>query len=190
MIEKERLEELIEEISDLKRTIPQIYYSGIEDDEGINWGNIYEWFVTAYYELEKTKEYLKEIQREREDLVEKKTNNSNSNLRRKIKNIEELKQRLKDIIKIYSNDFVEKDKVLKELRFQARNILPLVENLEDKVNQDKIAFAVEQLEKVKKQLRQDVNITVPISELKKLKDYLISVDDFIDNQIKQLKEGK
>lgn len=72
-------------------------------------------------------------------------------LAEKEKEVEELKQRLKDTIKIYSDNFVEKDKELKELRFQARNIFPLVENLEDKVNQDKISFAVEQLEKVKEE---------------------------------------
>ena len=67
-----------------------------------------------------------------------------------------------------------------------------IEDMENLRNyaQDKISFALEQLEKVKEQLRQDVNITAPISELKKLKDYLISVDDFIDNQIKAIKGGK
>ena len=38
------------------------------------------------------------------------------------------------------------------MRFQARNIFPLVENLEDKVNQDKISFAVEQFEKLKEKV--------------------------------------
>lgn len=42
----------------------------------------------------------------------------------------------------------EKNKEIEELRFQARNIFPLVENLEDKVNHDKISFAVDVLEEI------------------------------------------
>ena len=94
-------------------------------------------------------------------------------LAEKDKEIEVLNQRLKDTIKIYSDDFVEKDKELKELRFQARNIFPLVENLEDKLNQDKISFVISELEKVRKYV-----------------DGRTYLAQYIDNKIKTLKEGK
>lgn len=61
------LEEMIEEVSDIKRKIAQMQDNGIEDDEDIDWGRIYEWFESAYYELEKIKDYLREIQWEREN---------------------------------------------------------------------------------------------------------------------------
>jgi predicted RNase H-like nuclease (RuvC/YqgF family) len=107
-------------------------------------------------------------------------------LAEKNKEIEVLKQRLKDTIKIYSDDFVEKDKELKELRFQARNIFPLVENLEDKVNQDKIEFAVEQLE----QLRHDIWINQADDGYTDMQVDLYDLNDTIDVIIMQIKEGK
>jgi hypothetical protein len=57
-------------------------------------------------------------------------------------------------------------------------------------NQDKISLCIEKLEKVKEKMRQNITIAAPVNELKKLSDYLIGVDDYIDNQIKQLKEMK
>lgn len=99
----------------------------------------------------------------------------------------------------------EKEKEIEDMKFMMRNTEQALNNVPNamagqrkrideltkelkQANQDKISFAVDNLTEVKKQLRQDVNITAPISELKKLKDYLIGVDEFIDNQIKQLKE--
>lgn len=60
------LEEMIEEVSDIKRNIAIMQDNGIEDDEDIDWGRIYEHFESAYYELEKIKDYLREIQWRRE----------------------------------------------------------------------------------------------------------------------------
>ena len=94
-------------------------------------------------------EGLRKSEAEKKDIAMKRVVELKQQLAEKEKEIEELKQRLKDTIKIYSDDFVEKDKELKELRFQARNIFPLVENLEEKIYQDKISFAVEQLEKAR-----------------------------------------
>lgn len=61
------LEEMIEEVSDIKRKIAQMQDNGIEDDEDIDGERIYELFESAYYELEKIKDYLREIQWKRED---------------------------------------------------------------------------------------------------------------------------
>ena len=78
----------------------------------------------------------------------------------------------------------EKDKEIKRLH----EWLKIVDTYNASIKEDKISFAVEMLEKVKGKLRQNIIITAQACELKKLKDYLISVDDYIDNQIKQLKE--
>lgn len=43
--------------------------------------------------------------------------------------------------------FAEKEKEIEELRFNERNIFPLVKNLEQKVEQDKTDFAIEQIQK-------------------------------------------
>lgn len=106
----------------------------------------------------------------------------NQQLEEKEKEIEKLKQRLKDTIKIYSDDFVEKDKELKELRFQARNIFPLVENLEDKVNKDKISFAVEKLEKVRSFAYNTFKEFGCFDET--------DLEHILDNQIEELKKGE
>lgn len=93
------------------------------------------------------------------------------------------------IIKQLKQQLVEKDKELKELRFQARNIFPLVENLEDKVNQDKISFCIDKLEKVRNNIKK-----VPITDYEPNehfeKMYKSDAIRQIDNQIKQLKGEK
>jgi hypothetical protein len=60
------LEEMIEEVGDIKRNIAKMQDNGIVDDEDIDWGRIYENFESAYCYLEKIKDYLREIQWERE----------------------------------------------------------------------------------------------------------------------------
>lgn len=60
------LEEMIEEISDIKRNIAEMQDNGIEDNEDVDWGRIYEYFESANYELKKSKDYLREIQWKRE----------------------------------------------------------------------------------------------------------------------------
>ena len=60
------LEEMIENISDIKRQIAQMQDNGINNDDNIDWGKCYELFESAYYELEKLKDYLREKQYERE----------------------------------------------------------------------------------------------------------------------------
>lgn len=60
------LEEMIEEISDIKRNIAKMKDNCIGDDEDVDWGRIYEYFEIAYYELEKSKDYLRKIQCKRE----------------------------------------------------------------------------------------------------------------------------
>ena len=101
----------------------------------------------------------------------------------KEQSIEVLKQRLKDTVKIYSDDFVEKDKELKELRFKARNIFPLVENLEDKVNQDKISFCIDNFEKVKAEL---VNEVSPVNLT--YTEYVQEVFNKLNSKIEELKK--
>lgn len=122
---KEQPKELIKQIADLEAKLAEKRQDCVALDKA--WNNLNNQLSIKNDEINELKQQLAEKEKE----------------------IEELKQRLKDTIKIYSDDFVEKDKELKELRFQARNIFPLVENLEDKVNKDKISFCIEQLEKVK-----------------------------------------
>ncbi len=66
------IEEMVEELSDIKRKIAIMQDNGIEDDEDIDWGRIYERFESAYCELEEIKDYLREIQYERENKGENK----------------------------------------------------------------------------------------------------------------------
>jgi len=89
-------------------------------------------------------------------------------LAEKDKEIEELKQRLKDTIKIYSDEFVEKDKELKELRYKVK-----------KNNQDKIEFAIAELEKVKEKFGYKYNSQLMFSSK--------GLCDYIDQQIKELR---
>ena len=98
-----------------------------------------------------------EIERLGEELAEKE------------KEIAELKQKLKNTIKIYSDDFVSKDTELKELRYKVKQH-----------DQDKISFAVEQLEKVKKYADIDYRNHCYIDAVK--------LDKFINNQIEELKK--
>ena len=58
--------EMIEEVRDIKRIIAGLQDKGIEDDDDIDWGRIYERFEIAYCELEKIKDYLSEIRWKRE----------------------------------------------------------------------------------------------------------------------------
>lgn len=60
------LEEMIEEVADIKRNIAKMQDNGIDDDDDIDWGRIYERFEIAYCELEQIKDYLREIQWKRE----------------------------------------------------------------------------------------------------------------------------
>jgi DNA repair exonuclease SbcCD ATPase subunit len=92
--------------------------------------------------------------------------------KRFVEEVKSLKQQLaekddliKQTIKFYSDDFVEKDKELKELRY-------IVKSKE----QDKTSFAVEQLEKVKKYADIDYrkNCYIGAVELDKYIDQLIA----------------
>lgn len=60
------LEEMIEKIGELKRNIVELQVADYDDGDDIDGGRIYEYFESAYYELEKLKNYLKEILWERE----------------------------------------------------------------------------------------------------------------------------
>ncbi len=100
-------------------------------------------------------------------------------LAEKEKEIEALKQRLKDTIKIYSDDFVEKDKELNELRYKVRI-----------ADQAKTDFAIEQLEKAREEIDKRP-VSVRSYENREFDEILLDdVFDVIDQQIKELKEGK
>ena len=80
----------------------------------------------------------------------------------------------------------EKDEEITELKDK----IEILEYTIEEYEQDTPDLIIAKLYKVKEKLRQNITITAPVDELKKLKDYLIGVDDYIDNQIKQLKEMK
>ena len=81
----------------------------------------------------------------------------------------------------------EKDAEVEEFRFKERNIFPLVENLGDKVHQEKIDFAVEQLEKVRIQCRTKYSWYEEIHRVcEKTDDFVI----WLDSQIAELKGVK
>ena len=93
------------------------------------------------------------------------------------KEIEELKQQL-----------AEREKEIEDMKDHQKDLCLRCGGLtHEQYEQDKINFAVAKLEKVKEKLRQNITITAPANELKKLTDYLIGVDDYIDQQIKKLK---
>lgn len=121
------------------------------------------------------------------ELIVKDNQDLQKQLAEKEKEVEVYKQAQKKAIHFYSDEFVEKDKELKELRYKV-----------SKADQDKISFAVEQLEKVRKYLKHKGNvkqIEAPIQLFKERTDYLsyfeIPESDFnriFDNQIEQLKK--
>lgn len=82
------------------------------------------------------------------------------------------KQAEKKAIHIYSDEFVEKDKELKELRYKV-----------DKANQDKISFAAEQLNKTRNFVICQEIFSKYKCESKVCRDILQA----IDNQINELK---
>ena len=86
----------------------------------------------------------------------------------------------------------EKDKEIESLKeIKAQELAKYLKDaLPQYLSKDKTDFAVAELEKVKEKLRQNITITAPANELKKLTDYLIGVDDYIDQQIRELKELK
>ena len=98
----------------------------------------------------------------------------------------------------------EKEKEIEELRFENRNILPLIKSLEEKVKEDKISFVVEQLEKVKS-VEQDYYDLIDLRNRIKegsdgdvrlyeedaiILDHILDYIERINNQIKQLKESQ
>lgn len=102
---------------------------------------------------------------------------------------QDYEQRVKEL----ERQLAEKENEIEELRFKERNIFPLVKNLEQKVDQDKTDFAIEQLEKVKKfVIRQLFIITKDCSDLdeaeakgcNELREEIIKE---INNQIKELR---
>lgn len=97
-------------------------------------------------------------------------------LEEKEKEIERLKAKQKPIVMHSKEDYFKRCNFLEQ------------ENIKLQFAQKQLA--IQELKKVKKQLRQNITITMPINEIQKFKDYLISVDDFIDNQIKNMEENK
>jgi hypothetical protein len=121
-----------------------------------------------------------------------KTLNSNSVTALNLKNekIEKLKQQLaeKEEIIDWQNEIVEGVKQEEELLAQKLKSLGVdcIEDLGKEHNQDKISFAVEQLRQVQKYIITDEKDMFGMPYLMK-PSY---VYDYIDNQIKQLKEMK
>ena len=85
----------------------------------------------------------------------------------------------------YEKQLAEKDKEIEEFHFKERNIFPMVENLEEKVNQDKITFCVEQINKT-------VKLAKEILGYEKVIDYFCRqrFEEEVEEQIKELKENK
>lgn len=107
-------------------------------------------------------------------------------LAEKEKEAELYKQAEKKAIHIYSDEFVEKDKELKELRYKV-----------GKATQDKISFAVKKLEEVKEFALELFKKFCQSTEYHSNKSLVgrrfieyYPFNDFIDNQIKILREGK
>lgn len=90
----------------------------------------------------------------------------------------------------------EKEKEIEELRLKERNIFPLLKNLEQKVDQDKTDFAIEQLEKVKQWCSKYEEDLIDyedglVTKVIGLDDAIYIAEmglyDFIDQQIKELR---
>ena len=60
------LKEMIEKISELKRNLVELQDADYDDGDDIDSGIIYDYFEKAHFELEKLKQYLKDILYERE----------------------------------------------------------------------------------------------------------------------------
>lgn len=95
---------------------------------------------------------------------------------------EELKQQL-----------AEKERELQDLRFEKRNIFPLVDCLEEKVNREKIAFAVNKLKCVKRYLDMKKRFSFYMYSPEEKEFYILDwdlVSEVIDNYIKQIEDGE
>ena len=102
-------------------------------------------------------------------------------LEEKEKEIETYKQGVKYTLNTYSDEFVEKDKELKELRYKVSN-----------ANQDKTTFAIEQLEKIREEIKKRYDeITpelYPILHIQGCSHFNHIVQNLIEKKIKELKE--
>ena len=122
------------------------------------------------------------------DIVAKELDRLNEQLAEKDKEIEQLKK-FDDLNKTFFNlfrtAFKEPDKV--------DDLFNTLKTIQEKHNQDKISFAVEQLEKVKEKILSYENVYYQFLE-SGAKVPVVCLENFrvkqtIDNQIKQLKEG-
>lgn len=122
-------------------------------------------------EIEILKEQNKRVL-EKLELIVSSNQDLEKQLAEKEKEIESYKQCLKYTLNTYSDEFVEKDKELKELRYKVSN-----------ANQEKTNFTIEQLEKVKENFKVNMKSNLYITH-----GPLEILCLMIDNQIKELKE--
>ena len=95
-------------------------------------------------------------------------------------------QSLKEIGRL-QQQLAEKEKEIEEFRFKERNLFPLVENLEEKVNQDKNFFCVKQLESLKSKYLEIIDNKYFSFSVRDVLRYVV-LD--IDRQIEKLKGVK
>lgn len=138
---------------------------------------------------------IKELQEERDGNYEnysicwKENEQLKEQLAEKDKEIEQLKKfddLNKTFFELFRTAFKEPDKV--------DDLFNTLKTIQEKHNQDKISFAVEQLEKVKEKILSYENVYYQFLE-SGAKVPVVCLENFrvkqtIDNQIKQLKEGK
>ena len=142
------------------------YKSKVED-----WLNDY---LLLEEQLENANDWRREFQEENQQLKQKLEEKDNT-----ITNLIEDSKASKELLK---KQLTDKDKEIENEIKAHHYTIQDMELLEKKHNQDKISFAVEQLEKVKGRVQH--NILFESGE-----DYLNTIEE-IDNQLKQLKEGK
>lgn len=171
---------------------PIHYVKGLleEKDKAIeNWQTMYQSVVqTCYNDKEEIERLNKQLETQENTITNLVEDNRASQewYKKQIADTEAQNKRVLEKLDfiVRSNQELEKENEL------MAKTLKITKFVEKEVDQDKISFCIERLEKVKEKLRQNITITAPEGELKKLKDYLIGVDNFIDNQINVLRNNK
>lgn len=153
-------------------------------------------FVDAIEVIDSLEQELKEQKEKYDHLYSCYKKTSSEDLQDKYRLAEENEQNLKNMFNAYSKILEEKDKKIKQLEDELtgrKKLCDLRYNQLKQAHQEKIEFAVEQLEKVKEKIQEDRESLINYnnaSEILMVDAFLCDCKNFIDNQIKQLKEMK
>ena len=165
--------------SEEKVKVGEFWHSAYKGKQ-LEYDIIYEELRKAYDKNEELKQQLAEKNAEHELLIddfEKET----ENLKKQIKQERDARKRFAEAVKELIQELAYKEQEIEDLRFMERNIFPLVEDLGEKVHQEKIDFAIKQLEFIKTQCEFTISFADDEQEKR--------LFDIINRQIEEIKKG-